>query len=204
MKKIIFGLFLLFVCGTSVVRSADINTGKIIFNSRCTSCHAIGRQVIGPALKNIDKIRSESWIITFVHSSQTVIQSGDTAAVKLFKEFNQTIMPDHPDISDDKIKDIIAYIKDESVKLASQPAAAKEMPDLRPPYPEGSDGILHHIIYLNIPGEHRPVSFQETGKWLMIFSVISALVFLFLILVYYQTLSELISNEIRKLKDRNK
>jgi len=201
MKKITFSLAFILLCWTSAVQSADINAGKMIFTSRCTSCHAIDRQVIGPALKNIDKIRSESWIIAFVHSSQTVVQSGDTAAVKLFKDFNQTIMPDHPDISDDKIRDIIAYIKDESVKLASQPAV-KEMPDLRPVYAVGSEGILHQIIYLNISGDHLPLTFKETGKWFIIFGVIIALVLLFLLLVYYKTFSAMIEDELDKLRNK--
>jgi cytochrome c2 len=199
-KKFLCAL-LMITCYWLNAHGADINMGKMLFTSRCSSCHAVDRQVIGPALKNIDKIRTESWIISFVHSSQTVIQSGDTAAVKLFKQYNQTIMPDHPDLNEDKIRDIIGYIKDLSGKPGSQPVV-KEAPDLRPVYSEGSDGIFHQIIYLNISGEHYPIGFEETGKWLMIFGVIFALIFLLLLCVYYQTFSALISKEINKLKNK--
>ncbi len=70
--------------------------GKQLFMDRCTSCHSVAKEVVGPALKDVGKRRSEEWIVNFVHSSQTVIKSGDTAAVRLFESHSRTVMPDHP------------------------------------------------------------------------------------------------------------
>lgn len=91
--------------------------GKNIFTARCMACHKIDKDFAGPALADIDKRQSIDWIIKFVHSPQAVIKSGDTTAVALFSKF-KIIMPDHPDLTDDNIKSIVEYIKEESAKNA--------------------------------------------------------------------------------------
>ena len=96
-----------------------LDEGKNIFTTRCMACHKIDKDFAGPALANVDQRHTTDWIIKFVHSSQTVIKSGDTSAVALFSKFNGTIMPDHPDLTNDNIKSIVEYIKDESAKSCS-------------------------------------------------------------------------------------
>jgi mono/diheme cytochrome c family protein len=100
--------------------------GKQLFQTRCTACHSVNTQVVGPALAGIDKRRDLNWITHFVHSSQTVIKEGDPYADALFIKFNKTVMPDHPDITDAQIKDIVAYIVRES----------KNVPADKPPFPK--------------------------------------------------------------------
>jgi heme/copper-type cytochrome/quinol oxidase subunit 2 len=81
--------------------------------------------VIGPALKGVYDRRSEEWIIKFVHNSQAVIKSGDEYAVKLYNEYNQTVMTAFPQLKDDQIRSIIAYIKEaETAKAAAAAPAA--------------------------------------------------------------------------------
>ena len=112
MKRILF--LTAFTVLTCIAFAYSNDEGKSIFTTRCTACHAIDKRVVGPALMNVDQRHDEKWIISFVHSSQTVIKSGDTAAVALFKNFNSTIMPDHPDLSEENIKSILEYIKSEA------------------------------------------------------------------------------------------
>ena len=86
-------------------------TGEQIFKETCTACHTIGKgKLVGPDLANVQNRHSEEWIRNFVKSSQTVIKSGDRYADSLFKAFNQMPMPDHPNLTDDEIKGLIAYI----------------------------------------------------------------------------------------------
>ncbi|MEO7046442.1 MAG: cytochrome c [Ferruginibacter sp.] len=95
--------------------------GEEIFKETCTACHTIGSgKLVGPDLANVQKRHSEDWIRNFVKSSQTVIKSGDKYADSLFKAFNQIQMPDHPTLTDEQIKGIVAYISEKS----SAPAAA--------------------------------------------------------------------------------
>ncbi len=88
--------------------------GKTIFMSRCAGCHNVNKIVTGPALAGIDNRRPIEWIIKFVHSSQSVVKSGDPYAVSLFEKFNKIQMPDHADLTEDNIKSIVAYVKSAS------------------------------------------------------------------------------------------
>lgn len=88
--------------------------GEKLFNAHCTSCHTIGKgRLIGPDLKGVTKLRSEQWLMKWIKSSQTLIKSGDTAAVAIFDAYNKAPMPDQ-DLKEAEIKGIIAYIKSQS------------------------------------------------------------------------------------------
>ncbi len=91
---------------------ADVENGKKLFNGRCASCHAIDKKVVGPALAGIETRRDEAWLIKWIRNSSEVIKSGDAYAVKLFNEYNKSVMTAFPDLSDDDIRDILAYIKE--------------------------------------------------------------------------------------------
>ena len=58
----------------------------MIFSSRCASCHNVNKVVVGPALAGVSDRHTEDWIIHFVHSSQSVIKGGDTAAIALYEK----------------------------------------------------------------------------------------------------------------------
>src|SRR6185312_670838 len=112
------GLFLFLIFALTIqVNAIPLDAGEKIFSTRCMACHRIDADFAGPALAGVDKRHSIDWIINFVHSSQTIIKSGDTSAIALFKKFNGTVMPDHPDLSNDDIKSVVAFIKDESLKI---------------------------------------------------------------------------------------
>jgi mono/diheme cytochrome c family protein len=89
---------------------ADIAKGKELFDGNCKACHQVHKRGVGPALAGLSDRRDEAWIIAFVKNSQRVIQSGDSYAVALFKEYNNTVMPPHEFLSDDDVRNIIAYV----------------------------------------------------------------------------------------------
>ena len=105
--------------------ATPVDEGKAIFLSRCAGCHNVNKIVVGPALAGVDQRRPIDWIINFVHSSQTVVKSGDQYAVKLFEKFNKTQMPDHPDLTADNIRSVVEYIKSEAGSTDSKPPFAK-------------------------------------------------------------------------------
>jgi cytochrome c551/c552 len=109
---------LLFAIGmmlfSAFVHAGPVDDGKAIFTARCAACHHVNNVLVGPALAGVDQRRDIDWIIKFVHSSQTVVKSGDTYAVALFEKFNKIPMPDHPDLNADQIKSVVEYVKSES------------------------------------------------------------------------------------------
>ncbi|WP_433902311.1 cytochrome c3 family protein [Sphingobacterium puteale] len=115
-------LMLLFAVTT--LHAQDVKEGEKIFKSKCTSCHAIDRKVVGPALKGVPDTKSEEWLIKWIRNSQALIASGDAEAVKIFEEYNKSVMTSFTDLSDDQIKSVIAFIKDASVEKPKEAGAA--------------------------------------------------------------------------------
>lgn len=134
--KTLYLLLAVFFSSISVFANSPIEEGKTIFSTRCAGCHNINKILTGPALSGIHERRSMDWIISFVRSSQTMIKSGDKEAITLFEKFNRIPMPDHSDLSDENIKNIVEYIKTENkgTNVAADPLAkpAKLKPDTKP------------------------------------------------------------------------
>jgi len=95
--------------------------GKKIFSQRCQSCHAIDKVFVGPALAGLHERRNLDWIVKFVQSSQTMIKGGDKDATALFAKFNSIPMPDQADLSEQDIKNIVEFIKEEAVNAKAAP-----------------------------------------------------------------------------------
>ena len=110
-----------------------IDEGKTIFAARCAACHNINKVLTGPALAGVHERRSLDWIVNFVHSSQTMVKSGDPIALEVFTKFNKIPMPDHKDLTPDNIKNIVEYIKSES-KAGGEEAPFAKPSKLRPNY----------------------------------------------------------------------
>lgn len=105
--------------------SADalpVEEGKALFMSRCASCHNVNKQLVGPALAGVDERRPIEWITKFIHSSQSLIKAGDTAALALYQRFNKVPMPDHNDLSENDIKGIVEFIRSEAKPVNAEVA----------------------------------------------------------------------------------
>jgi len=108
----------------TTLHAQDVKEGEKIFKSKCTSCHAIDRKVVGPALKGIPETKDEAWLIKWIKNSQALIASGDAEAVKIFEENNKLVMTSFTDLSDDQIKSVLAYITDASKEKPKDAVAA--------------------------------------------------------------------------------
>ncbi len=81
------------------------------FEKKCSGCHTIGGGVLkGPDLKGVGSRRDNAWLVKFVQSSATMIESGDAEAVKLFNQFEQREMPDQR-LSDAEVLEVVKYIE---------------------------------------------------------------------------------------------
>jgi mono/diheme cytochrome c family protein len=119
-------LLLLVMIVFTISGSATAQDGATIFKQNCTACHAIDKQVVGPALKDVHKRRDEAWLIKFIKNSTAVINSGDAYAVQLYEKYNKTQMTSFDYLSDEEIKSVLAYIaeKSEAPEVAAAPAGA--------------------------------------------------------------------------------
>ncbi|RYY99706.1 MAG: cytochrome c [Chitinophagaceae bacterium] len=149
MKAKIFLLILLLATTGAAIAGPPAEEGKAIFSSRCAACHNINKALTGPALAGVEQRRSIDWIVKFVQSSQTLVKGGDKTAQELFEKHNKIVMPDHPDLSADNIKNIVEYIKAESVSSESKAPFVKPGM-LRPNYLPTPIGHTFFIGFLAV------------------------------------------------------
>ena len=149
MKKKITISVLTLLLSVFVFSIPPAEEGKMIFTTRCASCHNVNKMVVGPALAGVTERHSEDWIIHFVHSSQAVIKGGDKTAIALYEKFNKVPMPDHLDLSAESIKGILAYIKSETKAPSTEPSFRPDR--LHPKYtPILASNYLFFAAYLGL------------------------------------------------------
>lgn len=90
----------------------DIANGKSIFNSQCAACHKLDKKVVGPALGDVTQRRSTEWLVAWIKNNQELRESGDADAIAVFEEYNGSVMPAFPQLSDQDVMDILAYTID--------------------------------------------------------------------------------------------
>lgn len=92
-------------------------TGEMLFKEDCAPCHSIDKIVVGPKLKDLDKKHSDKWLHQFIRNPKRLILSEDVEAIKIYKEFNEILMPEFEFLSEPQIDSILAYVKFESAVI---------------------------------------------------------------------------------------
>nr|WP_229238818.1 c-type cytochrome [Dyadobacter sp. Leaf189] len=100
----------------------DAAKGEALFKNNCAQCHAVtDERVVGPGLKGASSRHDFAWLSKWVRNSQAMIAAGDPYAVKIYNEYSKAQMTSFPNLSDDDIKGIFAYVDQAST---AAPAAA--------------------------------------------------------------------------------
>jgi mono/diheme cytochrome c family protein len=99
---------------TSVESTVSVNAeGKRLFSQNCASCHAIHKQLTGPALAGIEeRVPDRNQLYEWVRNSESVIKSGEPYFVDLYNRFNKTSMNQFPNLTNADIDNILDYIKE--------------------------------------------------------------------------------------------
>ncbi len=70
----------------------------------------VNRELTGPALKGVEsRWPDKKRLYDFIRNSQEVIKA-DGYAHDLWMRYNQTIMPPHPGMSDEDVRNMLEYI----------------------------------------------------------------------------------------------
>lgn len=93
--------------------SAD--EGKVLFKNYCATCHAkdMKTAATGPALVNAEANWAEydrADLYGWIRNSQKMIADGHPRATELWNEYKPNIMTAFPNLTDDNIESILAYI----------------------------------------------------------------------------------------------
>jgi cytochrome c551/c552 len=108
-----------------IVQAQDPAEGETLFKQNCTSCHAVKRKVVGPALAGVqERWADKALLVKFIQNSQAVINGGDAYSKELYAKYNNTVMPAHAFLSDAQVGSILAYVDVEANKVEEVTADA--------------------------------------------------------------------------------
>ncbi len=125
-----FSFLLLSFLGAAQGIEGDAANGKTLFNANCASCHKLDKKAIGPALGGVTARRDIDWLYKWITNNQELRANGDALAVALFEEYNGSVMPAFPGLSEQDVNDILVYTE-------SEPDQGKEVTTL-----PGGDGTF--------------------------------------------------------------
>ena len=100
--------------GTTTAKPIKNIEGKKLFQSNCQSCHALHKNLTGPALANVESRgpwSDRKLLIQWVLSSSAMVNDYEYTK-KLFEEYNRVVMPSLTHLSNQQIESIFDYIKE--------------------------------------------------------------------------------------------
>lgn len=90
---------------------AKAQDGKALFQQKCASCHAIDKNLTGPALRGVeDRWPNKADLYSWIRNSAALVKAGHPRAVEVFNQFNKIQMTAFPELKDAEIDAILAYI----------------------------------------------------------------------------------------------
>jgi mono/diheme cytochrome c family protein len=101
----------------------DVAAGKALFSANCASCHNPLKDATGPALQGVEKhVPSKEWLYQWIRNSAKLISSGDKYANEIYNKWNKTAMTPFPNLKDEEIDNIMAYVNSVQPPSAAAPA----------------------------------------------------------------------------------
>ena len=110
--KSIATLFLLWVA-VSLSAQVSPDAGKELFKNYCAACHSkdMRSAATGPALGGSQtKWGDDVALYAWIRNSQAMIQKGHPRAVELWNQYKPTVMTAFPNLKDEEIGSILAYV----------------------------------------------------------------------------------------------
>ena len=99
----------------------DPVAGKALFNVNCAACHNLDKKMTGPALRGVSAKYDMPWFYKWINNSSAFIKSGDAKAVKIYEEYNKSVMTAFPQLSTTDIDNIIAYTSEPKAEVTIAP-----------------------------------------------------------------------------------
>lgn len=121
---------------------ARIEEGSQLFKANCTSCHALNKKVVGPALAGVvAKYDGDyAWLVSWIKNNQKLVKSGDARANAIYAEYNGAVMNIFENLSDDQITSMIMWIQNDGDGVTTGPV---------PPI-EGGTPVVSESLFNNI------------------------------------------------------
>ena len=117
-KKVLLAVSLLLTTSASIYAQdlkGDAKKGEALFKTNCSACHALDKQMVGPALGGVvDRLKTEQnlgvdWFQKWIKDNKALRASGDKYANEVFEKFNKVEMTAFPNLTDQDIADLLEY-----------------------------------------------------------------------------------------------
>ncbi|SDE45594.1 quinol:cytochrome c oxidoreductase pentaheme cytochrome subunit [Mucilaginibacter pineti] len=103
----------------------DAAKGEAIFKSKCTACHKIDQQLIGPALgTQLTEETDDKYLIKWIQNNQALIAAKNPKALAIYNKFNQAGMTVFAELSDGDVGNILTYVRGEWKTMQDEKAKA--------------------------------------------------------------------------------
>ncbi|REG83960.1 PQQ-dependent sugar dehydrogenase [Algoriphagus antarcticus] len=89
--------------------SEQIQTGKSLFESNCSTCHSFQQNGIGPNLSGLTHSVETEWVRKFIQDPSILIDTNDPRATALFQVYN-TYMPPFSSLKEEDLDALLAYL----------------------------------------------------------------------------------------------
>lgn len=120
----VLSLVLEFVLANPPVARAQ-QDAETYYKQNCAACHTIGGgKLLGPDLKGVTEARDHEWLEKWLQNPQAMIDSGDSAAVKLKQEYGGMVMPTAPGMTPQLAESLLKYIAAKSGETSESPQAS--------------------------------------------------------------------------------
>ena len=117
-KKVLLAVSLLLTTSASIYAQdlkGDAKKGEALFKTNCSACHALDKQLVGPALGGVvDRLKKDQnlgvdWFQKWIRDNKALRASGDKYANEVFEKFNKVEMTAFPNLTDQDIADLLEY-----------------------------------------------------------------------------------------------
>jgi mono/diheme cytochrome c family protein len=138
LSLLLLALLLSFSTTTIAQENGDVVAGEALYKANCAACHKLDKKGVGPALRNVADKYDRDWLYKWISNSQGLIKSGDSKAVALFAENNNSVMTSFPGLSNENIDNILAY--------TSVPKPEPKVPETIVAVSSEDDGTIQNMV----------------------------------------------------------
>ena len=85
--------------------------GRKLFHENCSVCHSLNHYDVSSVLGVKNRVADKQLLIQWIKNSNSVLKTGEPYFTNLFRESNNVMMPDFPQLSDKQIEDILEYLR---------------------------------------------------------------------------------------------
>jgi mono/diheme cytochrome c family protein len=139
--------FIMMSVAISLSAEVSPDAGKDLFKNYCAACHSkdMRSAATGPALGGSQtRWNDDAALYSWIRNSQALIQQGHPRATELWNQYKPTVMTAFPNLTDDEIGSLLAYIN--GVYEGTYGAAPKATAEAAAPVEEEESPLFLYAI----------------------------------------------------------